>query len=201
MTLRAPNRVFDRISDIDIAHDLLGCGLTCALLDVDNTIRSRADGQVPPDVRAWLDRAQQAGVRLCILSNNWHENIPQLAAELNLPYVYKAAKPLPFGYLAALRMMACPCERAVMIGDQLYTDIAGARAVGMKAYLVGPLSAADLWYTKVLRRVFRPASSAKPERSRAPEPEPAPAFSQELDSARTVGERTVECAGDAELPR
>lgn len=201
MGLRAPNRVFDRISDIDIAHDLLGCGLTCALLDVDNTIRSRADGQVPPDVRAWLERARRAGVRLCILSNNWHENIPQLAAELNLPYVYKAVKPLPFGYLAALRMMACSCEHAVMIGDQLHTDIAGARAVGMKAYLVGPLSSADLWYAKVLRRVFGPAKPTDPERTRVPEREPVPAFVRESDAVQPVAGQTAGFVRDTELRR
>lgn len=184
MGLRTPDRVFDRISHIDIVNDLLRQGLTGALLDVDNTIRSRADGRVPPDVRAWLQQAQEAGVQLCILSNNWHEDVPRLAAELGLPYVHKAVKPLPFGYRAALRKIARSCDQTVMIGDQLYTDIVGAHAAGMQAYLVGPLSSADLWYAKALRRIAHPARPEKAGRNHAPETEPA--FMASAGRARSI---------------
>lgn len=179
MDLMAPDRIFDRITGIDVQKDLLQCGLTCALLDVDNTIRSRADGRVPADVRAWLDRAKQAGVGLCILSNNWHQNVPQLAERLQIPYVYRAVKPLPFGYREALRIMGSSVEHAVMIGDQVHTDIAGARAIGMRAYLVGPLSGKYPWYAAAIQHLVRPERAAARSRGAAPEPESAPAFVRE----------------------
>ena len=34
------------------------------LLDIDNTILSRADHQVPADVRQWLARVRAAGVKM-----------------------------------------------------------------------------------------------------------------------------------------
>jgi HAD superfamily phosphatase (TIGR01668 family) len=187
MDLMVPDRVFDRISSIDVKADLLQRGLTCALLDVDNTIRSRADNRVPADVHAWLDRARQAGVGLCILSNNWHQNVPQLAVDLQLPYVYRAVKPLPFGYHEALRIMGSSPEHAVMIGDQVHTDIAGARAVGMQAYLVGPLSGKHPWYAAAIKRLVQPERVIARGRGVASEPESVPAFVQKTRATPTEG--------------
>ena len=50
MALLTPDRYFSRISAIDIERDLLGCGLTHVLLDIDNTVRARDTGCVPRDV-------------------------------------------------------------------------------------------------------------------------------------------------------
>lgn len=56
-----PDRYFSRISAIDIERDLLGCGLTHALLDIDNTVRARDTGCVPRDVGMWLGRRGRPG--------------------------------------------------------------------------------------------------------------------------------------------
>lgn len=175
-----PDRCFDRISDIDVHADLLDCGVTCALLDIDNTIRSRADGLVPPDVRRWLESTRTAGVGLCLLSNNFHRNVPELAAELELPYIYKALKPLPFGYQAAMRSMHAAARNTAVIGDQLGTDILGARMLGLRAYLVAPLAPCDAWYAALLRKAERRIMQrSKPESDTGgAEPEGAPAFAR-----------------------
>ena len=75
MAVLQPDRYFSRISHIDVAHDLRERGLDTVLLDIDNTLRSRADGRVPADAQAWLDRCAEAGIRVCLFSNNWHENV------------------------------------------------------------------------------------------------------------------------------
>ena len=51
MALLRPDRFFSGITSIDVKADLLDCGLTCALLDMDNTIVSRETHDVPQDVR------------------------------------------------------------------------------------------------------------------------------------------------------
>ena len=101
MALLTPDRYFSRISAIDIERDLLGCGLTHVLLDIDNTVRARDTGCVPRDVGMWLGRAREAGVSFCLLSNNWHADVYRFAGELELPIVAKALKPLPPAFLAA----------------------------------------------------------------------------------------------------
>lgn len=150
-----PERVFNRISDIDIQADICALGFTCLLLDIDNTLRSRETGTVPEDVLQWVRNAQQAGLSCCLLSNNWHHNVFEFARQLDLPLVPKAMKPLPFGYNAALKKMGARRGRALAIGDQLSTDVWGAHLAGVAAYLVEPLSSVDLKHTKVVRAVER----------------------------------------------
>lgn len=163
MSLWRPDSCFARISRIDVERDLLGCGLDTVLLDIDNTLRSRADGLVPADARAWLAKCRQAGVGVCLLSNNWHANAHELADELGLPIVAKAMKPLPHGYIEALRLMGSRARQTVVVGDQLCTDIVGAKAVGMRAYLVAPLAEVDLPHMALLRHVERALVGAMPE--------------------------------------
>lgn len=150
-----PDARFTGVCAIDIEADLLGCGVTGLLLDIDNTIRSRATRDVPSDVRAWLECARRAGLDMCFVSNNWHADVYGFAASLGIPVVAKACKPLPFAFCVALRRMGMQRSRTVVIGDQLSTDIWGAHLAGMAAYLVDPLSDVDLGHTAVIRRLER----------------------------------------------
>ena len=167
MSLFQPDRYFSRITSIDLQRDLLDAGLDCVLLDVDNTVRSRADGCVPRDVRTWIARARDADVRFCLLSNNWHGSIYDFAEEVDLPIVAKACKPLPFGYLRAMGKLGAKRSQTVAIGDQLLTDVVGAHLVGLQAYMVLPLAEVDLKHTLMLRGVERGLMGSL-------EPEPAP---------------------------
>lgn len=155
MALLTPDRYFSRITDIDIARDLLGRGYRAVLLDIDNTIRARDTGQVPRDVGLWLGRAREAGVVFCLVSNNWHSDVYQFAGELELPIVAKAMKPVPAAFFAALAKIGAPRAEAVVVGDQLTTDVLGAHLAGLPAYLLQPLVKQDLAHTLVLRNVER----------------------------------------------
>lgn len=155
MSFLKPDRYFSRVSAIDVKRDIVAAGFRCVLLDIDNTIRSRADGQVPRDVRTWLVKLKNEGVQACLLSNNWHGNVFDLSRELDLPIVAKACKPLPHGYLIAANKLKCKRSEMVMVGDQLSTDVVGAHAVGMTAYLVCPLVEEDLKHTVFVRNIER----------------------------------------------
>lgn len=155
MSIFEPDRYFSRISAINIRFDIKLEGITAVLLDVDNTILSRADHQVPTDVLLWLRKLRAEGIQACLLSNNFHDYVLELAEELDLPIVAKALKPLPFGFLRACRRLKVPRSRALMIGDQLSTDIIGAHLVGIKGYLVCPLVEEDLKHTVLIRSVER----------------------------------------------
>ena len=42
-------------------------------------------------------------------------------------------------------------EATVMIGDQVFTDVAAGNLAGVRTVLVRPQSRTDLWYTHVFR--------------------------------------------------
>ena len=155
MAFLEPDRYFARISRIDIDRDLLALGYRNVLLDVDNTILTRDTHEVPRDVGFWLAKARDAGITFCLVSNNWHEGVYQLANRLSLPIVAKAVKPLPPAFLMALRKLGAKRSETVVIGDQLVTDVMGAHFLGMKAYLLAPLVEQDLPHTLLLRNFER----------------------------------------------
>lgn len=151
MAFYEPDRYFSRITAIDIKRDILGCGFKHVLLDVDNTLLTRDNHEVPHDVLMWLHRAREAGVSMCLLSNNFHQSVFQVAQRLDLPIVAKALKPLPHGFVMARRKIHGTRMSTLMIGDQLITDIMGAHCAGITAYLVCPLVEADLKHTLIVR--------------------------------------------------
>ena len=161
MSLFQPERYFSRTSAIDVEADIQGKGFSHVLLDIDNTVLSRADHQVPSDVRLWLAHVRAAGIKTCFLSNNFHGNVLELAEELDMPIVAKALKPLPHGFLMARSKIGGTRKSTLMIGDQLSTDVVGAHLAGMKAYLVCPLVEEDLKHTMFVRSLERAFISDK----------------------------------------
>lgn len=169
MPFLTPDRYFSRLSRIDIDRDLLARGYRFVLLDIDNTILTRDTHEVPRDVGRWLARAREAGISFCLVSNNWHESVYQLADRLSLPIVAKAVKPLPPAFLKALGKLGAKRSETVVIGDQLVTDVMGAHFLGMKAYLLVPLVEQDLPHTLLLRNLERAImGDRKPEEAGVP---------------------------------
>lgn len=184
MPFLKPDRYFSRITRIDIERDLVGCGFESVLMDVDNTILTRDTHEVPSDVAAWLEKARAAGLRFCLVSNNWHEGVYQLADRLELPIVAKAIKPLPPAFLMALRKIGAKRATTVVVGDQLVTDVMGAHFLGMTAYLLQPLVEQDLPHTLLLRNFERLVmGDRKPEEAPAGVSASRPSAGAQRDSA------------------
>ncbi len=148
-----PDRFFTRVTKIDPVADIAARGVKCVLMDLDNTLLPRDTHQVPDDIRAWLDALSAAGVRACILTNNWHHGAHEWAQRLGLPIVSHAIKPLPFAYFAALRKLGAHWRETLCIGDQLITDVWGGHFLRMPVFMVEPLVSVDLKHTLILRHV------------------------------------------------
>jgi len=125
------------------------------LVDLDNTLLPRDTNEVPDDLRAWASDLRAKGFKVCLVSNNWHERVKTVAEELGFDLVAKAVKPLPFAFLRALSKASSTRRQAVVVGDQLFTDVLGGKMLGMTTVLVEPLSATDLPHTLLLRRLER----------------------------------------------
>ncbi len=150
-----PDRYLTRVTQVDPRADLLDAGYTHVLLDVDNTILPRDNSGVPEDILAWIAGLREAGISVCLLSNNWHQPVLDCAAQLDLPIVTGCVKPLPFAFFAARRRINAPRKHTRVIGDQLVTDVWGAHLAGLRVTLVQPLVTRDLWHTRALRHIER----------------------------------------------
>ena len=135
--------------DVD---ELVREGVRLVLLDRDNTCVPRDAKTAPPEVMAWLERARAAGLKLCLVSNNFHSSqVRATADELGCAVVDHAMKPAPFALWRALRLCDVPASAAVMVGDQVFTDVCAGNLAGVRTILVRPQSRSDLWYTHVFR--------------------------------------------------
>lgn len=151
MLLR-PNEYLPDVHAIDVDR-LVSLGVRGLLIDLDNTLLPRDTNEVPPDLRAWAVALAERGLKVCLVSNNWHDRVREVAADLGISLVAKAIKPLPFAFWRALRMLDLRARECAVVGDQLFTDILGGNTVGCRTILVQPLSATDLPHTLVLRRL------------------------------------------------
>ena len=72
-----------------------------------------------------------------------------------MPVVSKAMKPLPPAFFAGMGKLGATRRDTVVIGDQLVTDVLGAHAAGLPAYMLQPLVEQDLPHTLLLRNLER----------------------------------------------
>jgi uncharacterized protein len=149
-----PDLYLKSVHDIDL-DTLRARGVDTLLLDLDNTLLPRDSDAIPADIVEWSAVLRSSGFTVCLVSNNWHERVHEVARELGFALVAKAVKPLPFAFLRALKLVASTRRRSAIVGDQLFTDVLGGKLLGMMTIMVLPLSARDLPHTLLLRRVER----------------------------------------------
>jgi len=150
----APDLYYKSVQDIDF-EALRAAGIDTLLVDLDNTLLSRDAHDIPEHVVTWARETKARGFLICIVSNNWHAHVEEVADRIGLPIVAKAIKPLPFAFRTALRRLGSSSSRSAVVGDQVFTDVLGGRLMGMKTVLVTPLSTSDLPHTLLLRRLER----------------------------------------------
>lgn len=160
MSLVRPWRRERAITDVDV-DELAASGVRCVLFDRDNTVVPRDTGVAPADVMDWICRVREAGIALCMVSNNFHsQQVEASAAELGCAVVHHAMKPAPFAVRRALALVGVDASEAVLIGDQVFTDVMAGNLAGVRTILVEPQSTSDLWYTHIFR-VFERAIGAR----------------------------------------
>ena len=125
-------------------------------LDLDNTIVPWYTSALEPGIDQWVRSLVDRGIRLCLITNNYGAQSKDVASELGLPLVRGALKPLPAAFSRCLRTLGTEPANTLAIGDQLFTDVLGAKLVGMKAVYVRPLATHAFITTRFLRMIERP---------------------------------------------
>jgi HAD superfamily phosphatase (TIGR01668 family) len=133
-----PNIKLKRITDVTLSV-LNKYGIDSLILDVDNTL-STHHGQVLTDgLEEWLDTMRKNGIKMTVLSNSKSKRLEPFAKKIGLDYISLGLKPLPFGYLRALKRLGSKRKTTAIVGDQIFTDILGGNLVGLKTVLLTPI--------------------------------------------------------------
>ena len=87
-----------------------------------------------------FERLRAIGFHTCLLSNNKEARVAPFAGQVGSDYIYKGRKPKRSGYRQAMRRMGTGERSTMFVGDQLFTDVYGARRTGIYSILVKPIN-------------------------------------------------------------
>ncbi|RZI49933.1 YqeG family HAD IIIA-type phosphatase [Lactococcus kimchii] len=126
-------------------------GIRTVMVDLDNTLIAWNNPDGTPELLAWLSEMRENGLKVIVVSNNKRERVARAVEKFGVEYIWRALKPFSWGIKKALKRFDERPENAVMVGDQLMTDVRAAHRAGVRSILVKPLVESDAWSTQVNR--------------------------------------------------
>ena len=113
-------------------------GYRGVIFDIDNTLVPHG---APADIRAkkLFARLKEIGFKSCLLSNNQQPRVKMFNEEIQTNYIYDAHKPSIKNYQKAMEIMGTDLKSTIFVGDQLFTDVWGAKRTGIRNILVKPI--------------------------------------------------------------
>jgi hypothetical protein len=117
---------------------LYKAGYRGLLFDIDNTLVPHGKAATS-QAKELFARLKKIGFSCGLISNNDRERVEMFNKEIGVHTVVKANKPSTKGFEQALRLMGTDKKNTVFIGDQLFTDVWGAKRTGLRNILVKPI--------------------------------------------------------------
>lgn len=113
-------------------------GYRGVIFDIDNTLVPHG---APADERArkLFKRLEGIGFRSCLISNNQKPRVEMFNRDIGTKYICNAHKPSTKNYIRAMELMGTDRSNTIFVGDQLFTDVWGARRAGIRNILVKPI--------------------------------------------------------------
>ncbi len=136
--LLKPEIKLDRVTDITVPI-LQKYNINSLILDVDNTLSTHHGHILTEGLPEWLSYMKDNGIKLMVLSNSKEARVKPFAKKIDLDFISLGLKPLPFGFLRALKAMGCKRKTTAIVGDQIFTDILGGNLVGLRTVLLTPI--------------------------------------------------------------
>lgn len=130
---------FDIITDISPDY-LKERHISGLILDIDNTLIGHNVPMPDAKILSHLRTLENAGIKLCVVSNNRYERVKNFCDKISIKFfVHDALKPKAKGYDLASKEMGLDKKEIAAIGDQIFTDVWGAKRAGCFAILTKPL--------------------------------------------------------------
>ncbi|SFR95404.1 YqeG family HAD IIIA-type phosphatase [Anaeromicropila populeti] len=132
-----PNEWVDSAYGIDF-RKMYDKGYRGVIFDIDNTLVKHGQDADKKAV-AFMEELKDMGYSICLLSNNKRERVERFNQNINVNYIYNGKKPRRGNYLKAMQIMNTNTGNTVFVGDQLFTDVYGAKRAGLYNILVKPI--------------------------------------------------------------
>jgi HAD superfamily phosphatase (TIGR01668 family) len=154
LRLLAPDQYVGCVADINLDR-LVSAGIRGLLLDVDNTLTAWHSTEIDDGIVEWLEKAKQH-FACCIVSNSTKlRRMAELKQRLGVEALAPAGKPWGWAFRRGMRVTKTRPEATAVVGDQLFTDVAGGNRAGCYTILVGRVGPAEFISTRMMRPAER----------------------------------------------
>ena len=143
-----PNIFVDSIFKIPY-DDLKNKGIKALVFDIDNTIVPFDIAEPDNDIIDLFEGLKSNGFTICILSNNNKKRVEFFNRKIGGKAIYRAGKPGIKKLTRVLNEINIKNTEAVLIGDQIFTDVWCGNRAGLLTILTKPISDRDQLVTKV----------------------------------------------------
>lgn len=137
--LLLPDYIFKSYKEIT-PEFLKKLGIKALLIDIDNTLAPYEQDLPDEDNLNWVKALKQSGIKATIISNNKKERVELFGQAIGLHAIYKSKKPFSKNLRIAMRQMESDETNTAVIGDQLLTDAAAGKHIGLITLIVPPIN-------------------------------------------------------------
>ena len=127
-------------------------GIKCIVFDLDNTLVESHKSTLKKDTIKLINDLKR-DYTIAILSNSFHHRVKKIANELDVDYYAFSLKPTQRNYKKLKKHLNFKNEEIIFIGDQMMTDIFGAKRSKSKAALVRPMGNKEFILTRLNRLI------------------------------------------------
>lgn len=150
-----PDRIFNRFDDVT-AEYLAKEKIRFLLVDIDNTLAPYEEPEPNDRVIAWVKSMREAGVTVVLVSNNNQARVDRFNRELGLVAYADCHKPSPKRLRKYAASVGANIEETAALGDQIFTDVWGAKCIGARAILVPPINDKKTLFFRFKRALEKP---------------------------------------------
>lgn len=149
-----PTQMIQAIYDLPL-DTLKEAGIKGIIFDIDNTLVPYDEAEPNEQIIAFFEKLKAEGFSITLVSNNNEDRVIKFNERLKVFAIHKAQKPRRKYLRRALDFMKCTEQEAILVGDQIFTDVYGGNRLGLATYLVQPISDKDEWQVKLKRKLER----------------------------------------------
>lgn len=136
-----------------------GQGFSALLTDLDNTLASAYDKLPSQRAIDSVANLKKRGIKVYLVSNNTGRRCARFARALGADgYLAEAKKPKSHRIEDFLKERGIPKGKAVMVGDQIFTDAEAAKGAGLSFVLTEKLTWKELpwtYFNRIGEIIFR----------------------------------------------
>ena len=131
-------------------------GITFLMIDIDNTLAPYEEPLPREHTKAWFEALAKNNIRAILVSNNHADRVELFNSQLGLPAFADCHKPSPRRLKKLIADFGAEISEVAALGDQIFTDVWGAKSLGARAILVPPIRDKKTLFFRTKRLLEKP---------------------------------------------